>query len=145
MVPLRRLEKVQEALLKKRTNLLSKTGSNDASHLEKFLGRSFSEPKKKANISLLLFESWCTCVRKLYLLWIICRTQLMQSWRASFLFVCSVPFTLLTEDWKSQKVNNDCSFPFLTYFDTYCWRGIFVSPYLLPLTEMSVEWLFCWS
>ena len=47
MIPLRRLERDQEALLKKRTKLLSKTGSIDASQLEKFLERSFSEPKKQ--------------------------------------------------------------------------------------------------
>ena len=47
MVPLRRLEKDQEALLKKRTKLFSKTGSIDASQLEKFLERSFIEPKKQ--------------------------------------------------------------------------------------------------
>ena len=44
MVPLRRLEKDQEALRKKRAKLLSKTGSIDTSQLEKFLGRSFRSP-----------------------------------------------------------------------------------------------------
>ena len=131
MIPLRRLERDQEALLKKRTKLLSKTGSIDASQLEKFLGRSFSEPKKQRfhysylNLDVHVLESYIC-----YGLFAIHRW--MQSWRASFLFVCSIPFTILTEDWKKPKVHNDCSFPFLTHFDTYSWRDIFVSPFFTP-------------
>ena len=47
MAPLRRLNKDQKALLKKRMKLLSKTGFIDASQLEKFLERSFIEHKKQ--------------------------------------------------------------------------------------------------
>ena len=139
MVPLRRLERGQEALLNKRTKLLSKTGSIDASQLEKFLGRSFSEPKKQRfhysylNLDVHVLESYIC-----YGLFAIHRW--MQSWRASFLFVCSIPFTILTEDWKKPKVHNDCSFPFLTHFDTYSWRDIFVSPFFTPV-DGHVRWM----